>query len=86
MIIFDLFEDNNEKSQGVAEGAEDFEGTYSPEAIQLGKRFCEHYNITNNDDIQLAIEIIDQDLEQFKATNTPVDLKKSKKGNTGRFM
>ena len=71
--------------QGVAEGAEDFEGTYSPEAIQLGKRFCEHYNITNNDDIQLAIEIIDQDLEQFKATNTPVDLKKIRSSVSDAF-
>jgi len=62
--------------QDIAEGAEDFEGTYSPEAIQLGKRFCEHYNITDNDDIQLAIEIIDQEIDHFKETNTPVDMKK----------
>ena len=70
---------------GVQEGAEDFSGIYSPEAIALGKRFCEHYNITDNDDVQLAVEIIDSYIDQFKASNTPIDLKVIKSGVADAF-
>lgn len=67
------------------EAVEDYAGTYSPEAIALGKRFCDHYNITDDGDIQLAVEIIDSYLNEFKATNTPIDLKKIKSGVADAF-
>ena len=67
------------------EGAEDYAGIYSPEAIALGKRFCEHYNITDDGDVQLAVEIIDSYLDEFKATNSPIDLKKIKSGVADAF-
>jgi len=67
------------------EGAEDYAGIYSPEAIALGKRFCEHYNITDDGDVQLAVEIIDSYLDEFKATDTPVDLKKIRSGVADAF-
>jgi hypothetical protein len=53
----------------MSEGVEDYSGIYSPEAIALGKRFCDHYNITDDGDIQLAVEIIDSYLNEFKATS-----------------
>jgi hypothetical protein len=69
----------------MSEGVEDYSGIYSPEAIALGKRFCDHYNITDDGDIQLAVEIIDSYLNEFKATSTPVDLKKIKSGVADAF-
>ena len=67
------------------EGAEDYAGTYSPEAIALGKRFCEHYGITDDTDVQLAVEIIDSYLEEFKRNNKPIDLKIIKSGVADAF-
>jgi hypothetical protein len=67
------------------EGAEDYAGIYSPEAIALGKRFCEHYNITDDGDVQLAVEIIDSYLDEYKATGEPVDLKRIKSGVADAF-
>jgi len=67
------------------EGAEDYAGIYSPEAIALGKRFCEHYNITDDGDVQLAVEIIDSYLDEYKATGEPVDLKKIRSGVADAF-
>jgi hypothetical protein len=67
------------------EGAEDYADIYSPEAIALGKRFCEHYNITDDIDVQFAVEIIDSYLDEFKATGEPVDLKKIKSGVANAF-
>jgi hypothetical protein len=69
----------------MSEGVEDYSGTYSPEAIALGKRFCDHYNITDDGDIQLAVEIIDIYLDEFKSTGVPVDLKKIKSGVADAF-
>ena len=62
-----------------------YANTYSPEAIALGKRFCEHYNITDDDDIQFAVEIIDNELEGFKHRNEPVDLKRVKSSVADAF-
>jgi len=62
-----------------------YTNTYSPEAIALGKRFCEHYNITDDDDIQFAVEIIDNELEGFKHSNQPVDLKRIKSSVADAF-
>ena len=62
-----------------------YTNTYSPEAIALGKRFCEHYNITDDDDIQFAVEIIDNELEGFKHANQPVDLKRIKSSVADAF-
>lgn len=73
------------KGRTYYEGAEDYAGIYSPEAIVLGKKFCEHYNITDDGDVQLAVEIIDSYLDEFKATNTPVDLKKIRSGVADAF-
>jgi hypothetical protein len=73
------------KGRSYYEGAEDYAGIYSPEAIALGKRFCEHYNITDDGDVQLAVEIIDSYLDEFKATDTPVDLKKIRSGVADAF-
>ena len=73
------------KGRTYYEGAEDYAGTYSPEAIALGKRFCEHYNITDDTDVQFAIEIIDSYLDEFKAAGEPVDLKKIKSGVADAF-
>jgi hypothetical protein len=73
------------KGRTYYEGAEDYASIYSPEAIALGKRFCEHYNITDDGDVQLAVEIIDSYLDEFKATNTPVDLKKIRSGVADAF-
>jgi len=67
-------EDNNQ----IAKYADEFINTYNPESVQIGKRFCQHYNITDRDDIQLAIEIIDHNVNYHKETNTPIDLKKIK--------
>jgi hypothetical protein len=67
------------------ESVEDYSSIYSPEAIALGKIFCDHYNITDDGDIQLAVEIIDSYLDEFKANNTPVDLKKIKSGVADAF-
>ena len=69
----------------LTEGAEDYAGTYSPEAIALGKRFCEHYGITDDTDVQLAVEIIDNYLEEFKRKGQPVDLKIIKSGVADAF-
>jgi hypothetical protein len=73
------------KGRTYYEGAEDYAGTYSPEAITLGKRFCEHYNITDDTDVQFAVEIIDSYLDEFKAAGEPVDLKKIKSGVANAF-
>jgi hypothetical protein len=73
------------KGRSYYEGAEDYAGIYSPEAIALGKRFCEHYNITDDGDVQLAVEIIDSYLDEFKSTDTPVDLKKIRSGVADAF-
>ena len=67
-------EDNNQ----IAKYADEFVNTYDPESIEIGKRFCQHYNITDRDDIQLAIEIIDHNVKYHKETNTPIDLKNIK--------
>jgi hypothetical protein len=67
-------EDNNQ----IAKYADEFINTYNPESVEIGKRFCQHYNITDRDDIQLAIEIIDHNVNYHKETNTPIDLKKIK--------
>jgi hypothetical protein len=67
-------EDNNQ----IAKYADEFVNTYDPESVEIGKRFCQHYNITDRDDIQLAIEIIDHNVKYHKETNTPIDLKKIK--------
>jgi len=73
------------KGRTYYEGAEDYAGTYSPEAIALGKRFCEHYNITDDTDVQFAVEIIDSYLDEFKVAGEPVDLKKIKSGVANAF-
>jgi hypothetical protein len=67
------------------EAVEDYASIYSPEAIALGKRFCDHYNITDDLDIQLAVEIIDSYLEEFKRKNVPVDLKQIRSGVADAF-
>jgi hypothetical protein len=73
------------KGRSYYEGAEDYAEIYSPEAIALGKKFCEHYNITDDTDVQLAVEIIDSYIDEFKATNTPIDLKKIRSGVADAF-
>ena len=69
----------------VAEGVEDYAGLYSPEAIALGKKFCDFYNITEDTDVQLAIEIIDSYLDEFKHTGQPIDLRVIKSGVVDAF-
>lgn len=59
---------------GLDEAVEDYAGTYSPEAITIGKKFCDQYNITDDTDVQLAVELIDAYLDEFKWRNVPVDL------------
>jgi len=61
-----------------AENEEHFAELYSPEAIRLGKKLCQQYNITNPDDIQFAIEIIDLELEHEEGPKGPIDLQKIK--------
>jgi hypothetical protein len=73
------------KGRTYYEGAEDYASIYSPEAIALGKRFCEYYNITDDMDVQFAVEIIDSYLDEFKAAGEPVDLKKIKSGVADAF-
>jgi hypothetical protein len=73
------------KGRSYYEGAEDYAGIYSPEAIALGKKFCEHYNITDDGDVQLAVEIIDSYLDEYKATGEPIDLKRIKSGVADAF-
>ena len=51
---------------------------YSIESIELGKKFCEQYGITDNLDIQTAVELIDSYLEEYKRKNIPLDLNKLK--------
>ena len=67
-----------EGNNQIAKYADEFVNTYDPESIEIGKRFCQHYNITDRDDIQLAIEIIDHNVKYHKETNTPIDLKNIK--------
>ena len=69
----------------VAEGVEDYAGLYSPEAIALGKKFCDFYNITEDTDVQLAVEIIDSYLDEFKHTGQPIDLRVIKSGVVDAF-
>jgi hypothetical protein len=59
---------------GLDEAVEDYAGTYSPEAITIGKKFCDQYNITDDTDVQAAVELIDAYLDEFKWRNVPVDL------------
>jgi len=59
---------------GLEEAVEDYAGTYSPEAITIGKKFCDQYNITDDTDVQAAVELIDAYLDEFKWRNVPVDL------------
>ena len=66
--------DHDRLATGTNESARDYTGIYSPEALKLGTRFCEHYNITDDNDIQLAIELIDGYLDIYKMQNIPVDL------------
>jgi hypothetical protein len=47
--------------QGVAES--NHEGMYSPEAIEMGKHFIKEFNLTDDMDQQLAIEIVDNCLD-----------------------
>ena len=47
--------------QGVAEG--DHEGMYSPEAIKMGNHFIKEFNLIDDMDQQLAIEIVDNCLD-----------------------
>ena len=63
-----------EQDPGLDEAVEDYAGTYSPEAIAIGKKFCDQYNITHDTDVQLAVELIDAYLDEFKWRNVPVDL------------
>jgi hypothetical protein len=67
------------------EGVEDYAGLYSPEAIALGKKFCDFYNITEDTDIQLAVEIIDSYLDEFKQNGQPIDLRVIKSGVVDAF-
>ena len=69
----------------INEGAEDFSGTYSPEAISLGKKFCDHYNITDRDDVQLVVELIDNFMDESKSTGEPFDIKRVKSEITKAF-
>lgn len=62
------------RNSGLEEAVEDYAGTYSPEAIAIGKKFCDQYNITDDTDVQLAVELIDAYLDEFKWRNIPVDL------------
>ncbi len=66
--------DHDRLATGTNESARDYTGIYSPEALKLGTRFCEHYNITDDNDIQLAIELIDGYLDIYKMQNIPVNL------------
>jgi hypothetical protein len=63
------------KNKKMDEGVEDYADLYSPEAVKLAKKFVDHYDITDDSDIQLTVEIIDLYLEDFKEKNQPVDLK-----------
>ena len=67
-----------EDNQQIAKYADEFAGTYDKESIDIGKRFCQHYGITDRGDIQLAIEIIDHNVKYHKETGTPIDLKNIK--------
>ena len=49
------------EEQGVAEG--DHEGMYSPEAIKMGNHFIKEFNLIDDMDQQLAIEIVDNCLD-----------------------
>jgi hypothetical protein len=48
-------------TEGVAEG--DHEGMYSPEAIKMGNHFIKEFNLIDDMDQQLAIEIVDNCLD-----------------------
>jgi hypothetical protein len=52
------------KEIGLAEGLADDEyaGTYSPEAIKIGRYLIKTFNLTNELDQQLAIEIVDNEI------------------------
>ena len=56
--VYDWLQKNQ---QGVAEG--DHEGMYSPEAIKMGNHFIKEFNLIDDMDQQLAIEIVDNCLD-----------------------
>ena len=58
--------------QGVAE--DDHEEMYSPEAIKIGNHFIKEFNLTDDMDQQLAIEIVDNCLEG--GLTDPMQIKK----------
>jgi hypothetical protein len=58
--------------EGVAEG--NHEGMYSPEAIKMGNHFIKEFNLTDDIDQQLAIEIVDNCLEG--GLTDPMQIKK----------
>jgi hypothetical protein len=74
------------KGKEVEESVEDYADMYSPEAVKLAKKFVDHYEITDDTDIQLTVELIDLYLEDFKEKNIPIDIKliKSKLANSFR--
>jgi hypothetical protein len=54
----------SDDEQGVAEAQlDDHEGMYSPQAIKMGNYFIKEFNLTDEMDKQLAIEIVDNCLE-----------------------
>jgi hypothetical protein len=57
----ELGQEDPQANKGVSES--EYEGMYSPEAIKMGNHFINEFNLTNNIDQQLAIEIVDNCLE-----------------------
>jgi hypothetical protein len=55
--------DFKHKKQGVAEGEDNWSSLYSPEAIKMGNYFIKEFNLTDEIDQQLAIEIVDNSLD-----------------------
>jgi hypothetical protein len=54
---------DKQPAEGVAEGDQDWLSLYSPEAVKLGKYFIKEFNLINDIDQQLAIELVDNSLE-----------------------
>lgn len=78
--------DEFDQDQGVSEGVETvsekdwpwLSNLYSPEAADIGKRFVTHYNITDINDVQMAVELIQSFIDEAKYTGQPLDLNRMK--------
>jgi hypothetical protein len=62
--VWDYMQGEQDSEQGVAEELSDdeYDGTYSPEAIKIGRHLIKTFNLTDELDQQLAIEIVDNEI------------------------